>query len=135
MGAAPGRALPGNPARWRADISRAARATGAAALPAGPPRAGEAEGTRCRPWAAAGAGWPGRELVFPGPGTKELFGNSRRAPKPAGPGPAPRQGPRVRKKGAPEGARGGLSGNPAQKRRNGAVAASLQGGGGLGEAL
>jgi hypothetical protein len=118
-------ALSGSLARRPADSSRSAGATGAAVLPAGPPCAREAKGTRCKPWGAAGAGWPGRELVFPGPRTKVFFGNSKRAPEPAGPGPGPKQGPRVCKKGAPEGARGRLSGNPAPKRRKGAVAASL----------
>lgn len=93
--------LSGNPARRAAGSSPAAAAAGMAVVLAGPPGGCEAGGARSTPRSAAWAGWRDRELVFPNPGANWFFGNAGRAPERAGPGCAPKRGPRVCKKGAP----------------------------------
>ena len=92
--------LSGNPARRAAGSSPAAAAAGMAVVLAGPPGGCEAGGARSTPRSAAWAGWRDRELVFPNPGANWFFGNAGRAPERAGPGCAPKRGPRVCKKGA-----------------------------------
>lgn len=83
------------------------------------------------PQAAPEARQHGREPVFLNFHPKSFVGSPPRTLERAQPGAAPKRGARACEEERLAGARGRLPGNLAPKPPNGAVAASLQGGGGF----